>query len=749
MSKSIDQNLLERVAARNGFDPESLLQVMQRFQGMRPALRKQAILRAIETENWSQLEAFICLGSWVSLGAIKTLPPPLAAIPEVAQIWESEWLAWLLAGAGSGSDRLKKIPLERKTPEAKQKWLPLWRIAWTDWMKREIRKSRDTFHRLPEALREDLEIQSQRIKLWCEWCLSSRSPTLERMPKNVLKNPEGYAALRTRVLRIFDTMTEWMNLTIQQLAGLDPRLQQDQSVLQARRSACLRYLTFCDYLPYKPEADLLQDAEVYSAWLQAWIRHLKAGDPQHLAWRIPEELANHGSIMIARRAGFLKCLRENRLSVAEIKGLKADFLKADGLLRQEWEESFIKPHRGKLVKDSKQLFEEWLLGQNYFGRQASPATQLWSDLAEKVALDLNVAPPECQRNPECLHSWLEGWLAYLASCEMAVIRNPSSIPQELKDHERVQEALRQRWLRYVFESNTRALDRFEEIPAALAGHPSLAEIKNRLWNQAFLLDERDLVSLVKNATASPEVKHRLQNWGQIQEDCRRDPFFQKAWGSLFTISKYDRAALDHLLQFPACDRNLVSLWRHSTDTRKQDVPKALLALRKFPWALEDLSPGHLSHPLISESAEQGVLELIQKDARYEQLIPESLAQSDRIRSFFEMRNTETEAEMKPVTPEKVQPPEATKDKTSVKRELSRWEREIRKDGTKYAVMPIRLRGEPRLLGALRESVGPLVRKNPGIWTQLPAIIREDECLQRVFRIATRGPLAGLEVKNAA
>jgi hypothetical protein len=153
-----------------------------------------------------------------------------------------------------------------------------------------------------------------------------------------------------------------------------------------------------------------------------------------------------------------------------------------------------------------------------------------------------------------------------------------------------------------------------------------------------------------------------------------------------------------------------------------------------------LSKESLAHPLIRESAEQGLVELIKKNASYEEVMPESLAQTNRIQSFLEMRNAEAVSK---------QMAEGTDEKTRVQRELSRWEREIRKDGVKYAVMPIRLRGEPRLLAALRETIGPLVRKNPGIWMQLPAIVREDECLQRVFRIATRGPLAGMEVKNAA
>jgi hypothetical protein len=143
-----------------------------------------------------------------------------------------------------------------------------------------------------------------------------------------------------------------------------------------------------------------------------------------------------------------------------------------------------------------------------------------------------------------------------------------------------------------------------------------------------------------------------------------------------------------------------------------------------------------------------MVELIKKNASYEEVMPKSLAQTNRIRSYIEARNKE--AARKQIAEEHANASaEARREKTRVQRELRRWEREIRRDGVKYAVMPIRLRGEPRLLAALRETIGPLVRKNPGIWMQLPAIVREDECLQRVFRIATRGPLAVMEAKNAA
>jgi hypothetical protein len=753
MSKILDRNLLERVATRNGFDPESLLQVIQRFEVLNPRLRKQAILRAIQTKNWGQLEAFICLGSWVSLGAVKTLPQPLAAIPEVVGIWKSESLEWLLAEARNGRDCLKKISKELRSPEVKEEWLPHWKRAWRDWVTGEIGRGRDTLHRLPESLRGDLEIQFERMVLWCDRCIKFSVIGLQIIPEDMRENPELYAALKTAVLQQFKSGTEWTKLGLETLANLDSRLKTDVLVLQSRRSAWLKYLTLGHAGGVAtPDHDLLQDAEVSSAYVRAWKKSLEL----NFELKIPPELANHSSILDGRRAGVFKWIQTKHPTIARFQKLNLAFLRTDDLVRQAWEDDFITCCKGQPLADCKGLVEEWRLGQKYFGTSADPLTRLWGAIAEKVAQDMSVVPVDSNKDPACLRSWLDGWLLYIDVADKNAVRTPSWMPQLLREHKRVQEVIMLSWLRFVNCLNTRALDRFEEVSGVLAQHPNFREIKNGLWNQAVLLGERTLSALLEHSSPSPELVQKFEEWSQIPIERRSRPDFKTAWKRLFTLSNCHRVALDHLLLYPACDRNLVSLWRNSTDTRKQDVPKALLALRGRPWTIEDLSKESLAHPLIREAAEEGMLELIKKNASYEEVMPESLAQTNRMRSFFEIRNTEAaRKQMEEAAGKQIeesagkQTAEGTEANTSGKSELSRWEREIRKDGVKYAVMPIRLRGEPRLLAALRESVGPLVRKNPGIWTQLPAIIREDECLQRVFRIATRGPLAGLEVKSAA
>jgi hypothetical protein len=42
-----------------------------------------------------------------------------------------------------------------------------------------------------------------------------------------------------------------------------------------------------------------------------------------------------------------------------------------------------------------------------------------------------------------------------------------------------------------------------------------------------------------------------------------------------------------------------------------------------------------------------------------------------------------------------------------------------------------------LLVLMRQTLGPQIRENPAIWECLDACYRNDPCLERVYRIATR------------
>ena len=270
MAKTIDQQKLKRVAERNGFDPESLWQLILRFERMGRALRKQAVLRAVQTENWGLLDAFICLGSWVSLGAIQTLPQPLANITEVTATWKHDSLAWLIAGAYRGCDRLRKIPPEFQVREARKDWLPSYTRAWMNWMKTEIENLRDTFHRFPEFLRSEPRVLSMRLKLWGDKCLSGGSwEPLKKIPKDVRRHSDGFIALRTGALRTLKTK---MPAGWGELAGIDSRLPADSFVLMTRRTQWLDHLKKirgnCSQIP---ENELLGDPEVYQAWRSTWV----------------------------------------------------------------------------------------------------------------------------------------------------------------------------------------------------------------------------------------------------------------------------------------------------------------------------------------------------------------------------------------------------------------------------------------------------------------------------------------------
>ncbi|RFC43653.1 MAG: hypothetical protein DVB28_001416 [Verrucomicrobia bacterium] len=288
MVKTINNKQLEGIAARHGFDPVSLQQVLERFERLSATLKKHAILRAIQSQNWGQLDAFICMRSWLSLGVIQTLPEPLAGIPEVAAIWKAEWMKWLLQGAQRGHDRSKKLPLEWQSSDVQHEWLPQWKKVWLGWLERKILKFRDTFQMLPEILRNDPEVQAQRMAFWSAHCNFRCSwSQLKTLPADVRESPAGYLALRQAVLR---KLTESMPYNNFEFIELDHRLATDPVVLQKRKTLWLCFLKFrFRQRQEKPEDEMLQDPEVFSAWRSAWLKAYRSRDG-YLPTELPREL---------------------------------------------------------------------------------------------------------------------------------------------------------------------------------------------------------------------------------------------------------------------------------------------------------------------------------------------------------------------------------------------------------------------------------------------------------------------------
>ncbi len=307
MYKFIDKKILKRVAKRNGFDPESLLQVINRFDGLGWELREQAVSRAIQTENWGQLDAFISFGFWSLTTALHPLPEPLMKIQDVADTWRLNTRDLLLGGARCGRDSMDMIHWERQPAEWRLQWLPPLRVEWAKWIDAEINKTNDTFERLPILLRNDPELQSTRVALWGRRLDANRSwrdskRVLKRMPQDVREHPATYPKLRSAALgRLWAVMPHgWTDFI-----ALDPRLQKDPVVLQKRKMQWLAYFkagsTKCYVSPKEesvqdlelyylpggvdaetgaPDAESLANPEVYSAWLNAWLRVYRASTGQ-------------------------------------------------------------------------------------------------------------------------------------------------------------------------------------------------------------------------------------------------------------------------------------------------------------------------------------------------------------------------------------------------------------------------------------------------------------------------------------
>jgi hypothetical protein len=72
--------------------------------------------------------------------------------------------------------------------------------------------------------------------------------------------------------------------------------------------------------------------------------------------------------------------------------------------------------------------------------------------------------------------------------------------------------------------------------------------------------------------------------------------------------------------------------------------------------------------------------------------------------------------------------------------LKHWEKAIKKDWEAWERMPHSLRHDERILTTMRETLGPQIRKNNGLWNELPDSYRQDPVLQRVYKFATQKAL---------
>jgi hypothetical protein len=155
-------------------------------------------------------------------------------------------------------------------------------------------------------------------------------------------------------------------------------------------------------------------------------------------------------------------------------------------------------------------------------------------------------------------------------------------------------------------------------------------------------------------------------------------------------------------------------------------------------------------------AAEGWVSRIKENAVFAKHVPELLLTHPKLQSFFAAQEQKEEGQVEEqilaqvkrapgISDERLDKlglPEGDK-KLAVqirKLRLKHWEKAIKKDWEAWERMPHSLRHDEGILTTMRETLGPQIRKNSGLWNELPDCYRQDPALQRVHKFATQAQI---------
>jgi hypothetical protein len=194
--------------------------------------------------------------------------------------------------------------------------------------------------------------------------------------------------------------------------------------------------------------------------------------------------------------------------------------------------------------------------------------------------------------------------------------------------------------------------------------------------------------------------------------------------------------------------------------------QALNWLEKNPWQFKYLPQEQQHNQFIWHSCKIGWIYYLQQFPRFADVLPNAFSDEETVKAIltnnlaaqfaFEAEErankfAEQVAKLKvfPGMSDEELPP-AFAANAEIRKARERYWRGIMKENPRaFPRVPESLRSDAKLLANLRAALGSEIRSNPLIWETLHEVIRADECLQRVHRIATRSEDFVCETRNAA
>jgi len=368
------------------------------------------------------------------------------------------------------------------------------------------------------------------------------------------------------------------------------------------------------------------------------------------------------------------------------------------------------PSLQKAFKEDKQLHDK--------------ISQLWIVKLNDDPTTWNGCPDFFQQRTELIDARCVGWIGLLK-------RQPTTwneCPRDILQKTEVVEALKKGWVALLKDD----IAAWDQCPVSIRTDAVLVETAIVGWCKGM----KKITDCLK----------------QVPEEHLQAVLWKK-----YSISSYAFSGFSAIVDEPQATLSLVKeRWRHSPKSERANAAKALAELRNYPWNFCVLPAEQQSHPLIQEVAAQGWVSRIKEDAVFAKHVPELLLTHPKLKSFFAAKEQKEEGQVEEqilaqvkrapgISDERLDKlglPEGDK-KLAVqirKLRLKHWEKAIKKDWEAWERMPHSLRHDEGILTTMRETLGPQIRKNSGLWNELPDCYRQDPALQRVHKFATQAQI---------
>jgi hypothetical protein len=234
-----------------------------------------------------------------------------------------------------------------------------------------------------------------------------------------------------------------------------------------------------------------------------------------------------------------------------------------------------------------------------------------------------------------------------------------------------------------------------------------------------------------------QLRDHPKTWVSIPHELKQLPLFKQLWISGWEAEL--RRSPESFRHIPSELLELPSIQEALNDARirsSEDAPESVQHETRLMDAWHHTLPSQMRDPWTLRILEQ-MTSMDQVDQLLERWATLKLSGSRSPKSvIMEMSDEEL-------------PPAFAANAVIRKARARHWRGVMKENPRAFPRVPESLRSDAKLLANLRAALGSEIRSNPLIWETLHEVIRADECLQRVHRIATRSEDFVCETRNAA